>query len=648
MSKRTKIFISYSHANAEDGWLQRLHIHLRPLERDGILDRWDDTRLKPGSDWRQEIAAALAEARVAVLLVSADFIASDFIAQEELPVLLARAEREGARIIPILGSPCKLPESLATLQFVNPLDRPLIKMTKGEQEQVWTKVAEAVEEALKSSGSLPPRRVLASCCLDDRPAAERVIAALAARGLSLELSVWDPNKVSGAVAALIDELAENQSALLVIGAHGLGPWASGTARDALESMVRARRLVCPVLLPGISDFPDQMPVFLARNTWIPIVRGLDDEPTLDRIYMGLTGAKPNRRPPPIPLHPPTPPQDPIDKAIKMLVPLLGRNLTVLLGTKSYQNGAEFPPRPCELARNLLVSLAMIEPSYDQLLPPLDFIGSYYAARDGESNLEVAVNQIMGSRKTSPAVHEGLVELLRLLEERYPDHGRLIVTSSFDLLLERALLRAGVRFTRVVQHWSGDRLEINEYQEVKVRDGMVQISHRDYQTREVSPGDTEALDRVITEFGRRPLKRSKDPSYALPGNEFKGLILYKFHGSRDIENSCAITADQYHQLSRISVPDRITSHTASGPVLVLGHGILDTDFRLTFNMLLRGQMNDRRYAVLLPPDLESYDDYRRIEVNLWPDIKQWALSELKTEVLEGSCDEFLERLIGRLQ
>lgn len=136
VQKRTKVFISYSHHDAD--WMERVRVHLKPLERDYKIDIWDDSKIQAGSKWREEIQRAIRSAKVALLIVSADFLASDFVANNELPPLLDAVEKEGAVILPLIVSPCrfKSTKNLSQFQAVNDPSRALINMTKGEQEEV--------------------------------------------------------------------------------------------------------------------------------------------------------------------------------------------------------------------------------------------------------------------------------------------------------------------------------------------------------------------------------------------------------------------------------------------------------------------------------------------------------------------------------
>jgi len=146
--QRTTLFISYSHADKE--WLERLERlkrHLKPSIRDGSLDSWDDTRIRPGDEWRQEIRTALDTARVAVLLISADFFASDFIASDELPPLLAAAKEQGVRILPLIVSASRFTRTpeLSCFQAASLPNHPLDGMKRSEQEEVLNKLAEEIE-----------------------------------------------------------------------------------------------------------------------------------------------------------------------------------------------------------------------------------------------------------------------------------------------------------------------------------------------------------------------------------------------------------------------------------------------------------------------------------------------------------------------
>ncbi len=148
---RNQVFISYSHKDKR--WLERLQIHLKPLERESLIARWDDSMINSGENWREEIRKAIKSAKVAVLLITADFLASDFIAKDELPPLLAAAETDGAVILPLIVSASRFQqiENLSKFQAINPPSRPMNKMQRGQQEEIFVKLTNDIEKALKQS-----------------------------------------------------------------------------------------------------------------------------------------------------------------------------------------------------------------------------------------------------------------------------------------------------------------------------------------------------------------------------------------------------------------------------------------------------------------------------------------------------------------
>lgn len=120
---KINIFISYSHADTK--WLEMLKKHLKVFAKyAGSIEYWEDTKLRGGDKWREEITKAISNANVAILLVSTDFLASDFIASDELPPILRKAEEDGTRIIPLIVAPCAFDISeLEEFQAINSPDQ---------------------------------------------------------------------------------------------------------------------------------------------------------------------------------------------------------------------------------------------------------------------------------------------------------------------------------------------------------------------------------------------------------------------------------------------------------------------------------------------------------------------------------------------
>ncbi|TGE26453.1 toll/interleukin-1 receptor domain-containing protein [Hymenobacter metallicola] len=146
---RTSVFISYSHADLH--WREMLTLHLHPLVRDQQVHVWSDKDIRKGERWQDRIRRQLAQARVAIFLVSADFLASDFIHAEELPPLLVAAEREGAILLSIIVRPCAFRDSpLSSLQAVNNPSQPLSGMSKTQRERVMLSVYEELRDVFRA------------------------------------------------------------------------------------------------------------------------------------------------------------------------------------------------------------------------------------------------------------------------------------------------------------------------------------------------------------------------------------------------------------------------------------------------------------------------------------------------------------------
>lgn len=145
---RSSAFVSYSHKDIK--WLEKLNVMLTPFARNG-MEVWSDQKIKAGSLWEDEIRKALADAKVAVLLVSPDFLASKFIHENELPPLLEEAERGGLKIlwIPIHFSNYKQTK-IEKYQAAWKPSQPLASLSTSKLNQALVGISESIAEAMNS------------------------------------------------------------------------------------------------------------------------------------------------------------------------------------------------------------------------------------------------------------------------------------------------------------------------------------------------------------------------------------------------------------------------------------------------------------------------------------------------------------------
>lgn len=143
---RKKVFISYSHRDSR--WLSILKDYLSLLEDKYPIDFWDDSHIDAGIRWRDEIENALEQARVAVLLVSSNFLASDFIKSKELPFLLQSAEHDGLPILWIAVTHSLFAETeIKDYQCLNDPFKPLEDLKTAERNKVLVEVCQNIKKA---------------------------------------------------------------------------------------------------------------------------------------------------------------------------------------------------------------------------------------------------------------------------------------------------------------------------------------------------------------------------------------------------------------------------------------------------------------------------------------------------------------------
>ncbi len=143
-----RVFISYSHDDAN--WKDRVVKQLGVLQLEGLLSVWDDHQINAGDDWLPAIEGAIESCSVALLLIFANFLTSNFIRSKEVPALLQRRKQEGVRVIPVILMPCPWNRVgwLGSIQARPNYDKPLSGMSEHAAETALAALAEEIADLL--------------------------------------------------------------------------------------------------------------------------------------------------------------------------------------------------------------------------------------------------------------------------------------------------------------------------------------------------------------------------------------------------------------------------------------------------------------------------------------------------------------------
>ena len=98
-----RLFYSYAHADSDIR--EKLDKHLARLRAERLIDDWVDRRMTAGTDFNAEIEAELRASQIVLLMISSDFIASEY-CRKEMTVALEMHRQADARVVPVILRPC--------------------------------------------------------------------------------------------------------------------------------------------------------------------------------------------------------------------------------------------------------------------------------------------------------------------------------------------------------------------------------------------------------------------------------------------------------------------------------------------------------------------------------------------------------------
>jgi len=144
---KQKVFISYSHT--DEKYMVQLRNHITMLEKEGLIEEWNDRKLIAGQDWDKEISENLASSTVIIMLISSDFLGSKYCFDIEMTRAMELHESRNAIVIPVIVRSCDWARApFAKIQALPKNALPIKKWL--DEDDGWLNVAQGLRKTLLS------------------------------------------------------------------------------------------------------------------------------------------------------------------------------------------------------------------------------------------------------------------------------------------------------------------------------------------------------------------------------------------------------------------------------------------------------------------------------------------------------------------
>jgi hypothetical protein len=143
------IHVFFSYAHKDEKYKDELLNHLRVLQKEKYIDGWDDRKIIPGGEWESEINLNIQSSQIILLLVSSNFLASDYCYDTETIFALEQQEKNLATVMPIIIKPCLWKKSHFKHLQALPKDGKPISIWRN-RDLAWVDVSEGILKTIEN------------------------------------------------------------------------------------------------------------------------------------------------------------------------------------------------------------------------------------------------------------------------------------------------------------------------------------------------------------------------------------------------------------------------------------------------------------------------------------------------------------------